>query len=345
MRHHTRTRAIPAVAAAITAVVLPAAACGTVRPSAPPAGQPGGGIGVPRAGTRAQAIALARRMLEDLVLPSGVAIRFVRRPPPALRRPPEELGSGHLVNRHEILKLPVRARELAGFLRRHVPPGMTRTGSGRSGGGSQPVLTFLTDSWRRLPAGLYEADLVTSVLAARGGMSLLRSDAEVIWYPPRTNAEYVNPSRFRAVTVSMTALNPKPQTVRRTFTSPAIITLLARSLNSLHADPGLAFGCPAIIATYRISFLPATARQGRIVAAPSMCQVVAMTVAGRPQPDLLGSQRPIGLIKGLLKVKPALTRRLITGPRTAGDGSPRREIGAGLLALPGRAGYRCVLDA
>jgi hypothetical protein len=303
MRHEAGTRDLPAVAAAVVVVLL-AAACNTVRPSGPPPGQPGGGLGMLPSGTRAQAIALARRMLDDLVLPSGVAIRFVRTPPPALRRPAEELGSGHLVDRHEILKLPVPARELAGFLRRHVPPGMTRTGSGRSGGGSQPVLTFLTDSWRRLPGGLYEADLVTSVLAARGGMSLLRSDAEVIWYPPRTNAEYVNPSRFRAVTVSMTTLNPKRLAMRRTFTSRTIITVVARSLNSLHADPGLVFGCPASTASYRISFLPATASQGRIVAAPSTCQVVAMTVDGRPQPDLLGSQRPIGVIKGLLKVKP-----------------------------------------
>jgi hypothetical protein len=304
MRHHTGARALPALAAAAVVVLL-SAACSTVRPG----GQPGGGLGVPPAGTRAQALALARRMLDDLVLPGGVAIRLVRTPPPALRRPAEELGSGHLVDRHEILKLPVPARELARFLHRHVPPGMTRTGSGRSGGGSQPVLTFLTDSWRRLPAGMYEADLITSVLAARGGVTLLRSDAEVIWYPPRTNAEYVKPSRFRAVTASMTTLNPKRHTVRRTFTSRTIITMLARSLNSLHADPGLVFGCPAITASYRISFLPATARQGRIVAAPSMCQVVAMTVAGHPQPDLLGSQRPVSVIKRLLKVKPALGRQ------------------------------------
>lgn len=61
---------------------------------------------------------------------------------------------------------------------------MTRSGSGRSGGDAQRVLTFLTDSWRRLPAGIYEAELVTSVLAARNGITLLSSDAEVIWYPP-----------------------------------------------------------------------------------------------------------------------------------------------------------------
>lgn len=107
----------------------------------------------------------------------------------------------------------------------------------------------------------------------------------------------------------MTTLNPKRHTVRRTFTSRTILTLLARSLNSRHADSGLVFGLPAITASYRMRFLPATARRGRIAATPSTCQVVATTVAGRPQPDLLGSQRPIGMIKGLLKVKPAPARR------------------------------------
>jgi len=60
-----------------------------------------------------------------------------------------------------------------------------------------------------------------------GGGSLLRADAQVTWFPPRTQAQHVDPARFRAVTVSATLFNSRRHTARRTFTAGAVIARLA----------------------------------------------------------------------------------------------------------------------
>jgi hypothetical protein len=88
--------------------------------------------------------------------------------------------------------------------------------------------------------------------------------------------------------------------VRRTFTARAVIARLARSLNSLPADPGLSLHCPAMTASYRIEFVPASPAQAVIVSVPAECLTVEMSAGGRLAPDLVGSGKPIAFISGLL---------------------------------------------
>lgn len=287
--------------AVIAAVPLAAAACGSAPGQAP--ASPASSVAArpatagPAPGSRALAEAVARRLLASVVLPPGA--RAVRRVPAQLRKPAEVPGSRHLVQRHEIRSVSRSARWVLGFLRRHVPIRLTGSGTGYTGLLARPV-AFLMWSQRHPRRGLYQAGLVVGVLAARSGRTVIRADAQVIWYPPRSSAEYIRPGRFAAVRLREYLYNQRPHTVRLVSTSHAVIARLARTLNVLHADPGLTYGCPAILAEYRITFVPAAIGQAPIVAVPDGCNSVDIRAGGRAQPTLTGGQATITLMDRLL---------------------------------------------
>jgi len=195
------------------------------------------------------------------------------------------------------------------FLVAHVPAGLKWSGNGTAAGpsGSQQA-AFVSDTARRLPAGIYQGDLDLTLVPSAGG-TLFRADAQVTWFPPRTLAEDVDPARFRAVIVAATFVSPARHTVRRTFTARAVIAAVARSLNSLPADPGLVLHCPAVTGSYRIGFVPASPGQPPIVAVPGGCLIASMSAGGHRAPDLLGSGQPIALITGLLGLRPSRAAR------------------------------------
>jgi hypothetical protein len=294
-------RAAPVIAA------LAVAACGSAVTAGPPGGVVAGRdtgparrqAGEPAAGSRAQASALAASLLSRLAAPPSARPAAPRPVPGPLRQPAESSAAGYSVDRHKFFAWPASAASVA-FLMSHLPAGLIWAGNGQSSGPPGTGLTFVDETMHRPPAGIYQAGLVLSFTAVPGARSLLRADAQVTWYPPRTAAEYVDPARFRAVTVSATLLNPKQHTVRRTFTTGTVIARLARSLNSLHADPGLSLHCPALTGSYRIAFAAAAGAGPVVVAAPTECLVVQISAGGRVQPDLLGSRRPIALITRLL---------------------------------------------
>jgi hypothetical protein len=186
------------------------------------------------------------------------------------------------------------------FLEAH-PPGGTRL----AGDGGPATLGAVTVSFtpRSTPAGIYGADLATAVVTGAQGGSLLRADAEAIWYPPRTAAEHLEPPRFHAVKIAGTLLNPKLHTVARTFTSGTVIGLLARLLNGLPAAPYQPAGCPAILATFQFTFIPATPAAGQVTVTPSGCMTVGVTVSGMSQPPLWDGQTLITAAMRLLRLR------------------------------------------
>jgi hypothetical protein len=215
--------------------------------------------------------------------------------PGPLRYPPAgTIASGHLLKRHAIFTVPRPAGRTLRYLRAHVPSGLSQTGTGQSAWAK-----YVNWSLRHLPQGLNYAELDVSVLPA-GGRSLVRADTQVVWDPPRSPAEYIRPGRFSAARLSVTVYNPRYRTFHRVTTSRAAIAALARSLNRLPADPGVRYACPAINADYRITFVPAAAGQGPVVASPTGCNSVSMTAARLPQPGLLGGAATIALITRLM---------------------------------------------
>jgi hypothetical protein len=84
---------------------------------------------------------------------------------------------------------------------------------------------------------------------------VLRADAQVIWYPRRSAAEFVQLRQVRVAIVTAVLLNPKPHSVTRLIRSRPVVARLARLLNGMHAAPAPgAMSCPEISAMYRVAF-------------------------------------------------------------------------------------------
>jgi hypothetical protein len=302
-----------AVAGTAAAALL--AGCGTfgsgtllarVRDAGQPAGT--GAAATMPAGSRAEALALARRLLADVLVPPG-AQRDRSRPLPRLLRQPGQVigGSKMSVDIHEVFSLPQRMSAAYRFLRANVPTGMRLTGYGQGGDAMAVTMDNVTYSPRSLLTGIYAAELVTAVVPAARGGSLLRADVQVIWFPRRTAAEHLYPAAYRAVIISATLPDSRSRTVTRTvmITSPAIVARLARLLNRLPAAPVQMLSCPAIQDVYQVKFEASRAGPPDAVAVATGCLTDGITVGGKAQPALWDSGRLATELRRLLRQPPA----------------------------------------
>jgi hypothetical protein len=365
--HGTADRLLGAssAAAAVLALAVLAGACGPVPAPGTrvsPATPERGTAGV-SAGSRAQALALAERMLSHLVLPPGARLGPMTRPlappglagqaptgtpaagqaaagtpagtpvagtpaagSPATGQPvsgPSVAAAGTVsVSRSLVARQPVPA--MMRFLLAHPPAGLRVSGSGQGDSGCltplpsrpptlrprRPVChqipaVLVSYAPRALPPGIYQAELAVALAPGRGGGSQGSATAQVTWYPPRSPAEHIDPARVRTVTVSARLLNPRIRTVKRSFTSRAVIARLAGILNRLPALPaGEVLSCPAILATYRAVFAGPGAHPGQVVATADGCLSVGMSVNGHPQPELRDNGALAAAIRGLLGLQP-----------------------------------------
>jgi len=309
-----RHRGVLVVAAVAAAACL--AGCGSTAYRTAATGGPGGGRtarthdaraasepGVPASGTTAEAEAEARHLLDVLVLPPG-ARRLPETPvPSAVSAPAQNLGTGF--DRYRIFSLPVSMATAQQFVQAHLPAGLTSGGTGWGSDGDGPEYYEVTAGVapRAVPAGIYTAQLVYTIAPDPDGGSLLRADAQIIIYPARSAAEYLDPAGIRSVTVSHTAPDP----VSRTITSRPEIARLARLVDSEHAFPlGLVFSCPAEFPpSYQLTFNPVSASRPAVVVDPGNCLGDAVFAGGVRQPALQDA--------GLLSV----TERLLPRPKGA----------------------------
>lgn len=258
---------------------------------------------VPAAGTTAEAQAEARHLLAGLALPRG-ARRLPQRPVPgAVSAPGQNLGTG--LDQYRIFSLPVPVEAAQQFVQAHLPAGLTSggTGWGSDGNGPQYAMVTADVAPHAVPAGIYTAQLVYTIAPDADGGSLLRADAQIIIFPARSAAEYLDPAGIRSVTVSHTAPDP----ASRTITSRPEIARLARLVDGEHAFPlGLVFPCPAEFPpTYQLTFTPVSASRPTVVIDPGNCLGDGVFAGGVRQPGLEDA--------GLLSV----TEGLLPRPRTA----------------------------
>jgi hypothetical protein len=303
-RRGTVIRAVAAVA-----VLACVAGCGTTayRPSA--AAQPEkrsagtGSPGVPAAGTTAGAEAEARHLLAGLVLPAGARGLPQRPVPVAVSSPGQNMGTG--LDVYRLFSLPVSMDAAQRFVQAHLPPGLTSSGTGWAGDPGTPQYAVIAADVapRAVPAGIYAAQLVYTIAPGAGGGSVLRADAQVIIFPARSAAEYLNPADIRSVTVSHTAPDP----ASRTITSRPEIARLARLVDGEHAFPlGLVFSCPADLGpSYQLTFTPVSASRPTVTVDPGNCMGDSVFANGVRQPALVDA--------GLL----SLAERLLPHPKTA----------------------------
>jgi hypothetical protein len=203
------------------------------------------------------------------------------------------------------------------FWQGHAPTGMAWNGSGQSsdrGGITQESTGY---QLTRLPAGVEAAMLSMSVAPAGQDTSVIRADVQVIWYPPRSAAEYVPPGTG-AVTITASAINPQTHSVTKTITTRSAVQRLAALLNGAYAMPrGSVFSCPLEPVTYRLAFAKSADAAPFLVATDTNCAGLGITVGGQPQPNLeipaalqklLQSLAPIAVSPGASSGGPASTQ-------------------------------------
>lgn len=243
--------------------------------------------------SRQQAGALARSLLAKALLPRGARARSGR-PPAALDQPQSTEGGSPSAELHRLWTVAEPMGPVDQFWGGHVPGGMVWNGSGQSSDHGTVTNEFVSYTLKRLPAGVYAASLAMTVAPAGQNSSVIRADVQVIWYPPRSAAEYIPPGT-RAVTITASALNPRPHSVTKTITTRSAVQRLAAMLNGVHAIPGgMAFSCPMEIATYRLAFAKSAGAAPFLVATYTSCPGVTITAGGRGQPELAA---PAGLQK------------------------------------------------
>jgi hypothetical protein len=302
------------VAAGIMAVTGLLTACGTAGSGSNGTGPPGGAAPLTQvrtsgshSGSRAEALGLARQLLSRLVLPPGVGPVRVSPLPRLLRHPVSHIAAAGSVDAHRLFTLPQPMPISYRFLLAHVPAGMRLYANGQGSGPAGVSMQDVSYAPRSVPAGIYQAQLATVVVPGRGGTALLRADAQVIWFPPRTPAEHLDPADFRKVTISARVFNPRPHTVTRVVTSPAVILRLASLLNGLPAAPDLSMSCAAAAATYRVAFAAGAVTAPAAIVTADGCLTDQITVSGKAQPVLWDrSEKLVAAVSQLLRVKPQL---------------------------------------
>jgi hypothetical protein len=252
-----------------------ATACGARQP----VGVPG-----PPAGSRAAARATARRLLARLELPAH-ARRLAQHPVPGgLAQPGQDfVALGCLADLHEFYRLRMTMQAAFRYLSTHLPRGVVLDATGREFQlGGPTIMMFLSGDARHRPAGIEAVQLVDAIVPRRHGRSVLRVDAEVVWYPPRSRAEYLTPSRFREVRIASLGGNGRVAIIR----SRRLIRSLAVLADGLHAAPPVQHSCPLNYAAYQLVFEPAVRGQSVVTVDANNCQCVMVTVGRTQQPPL-----------------------------------------------------------
>jgi len=284
-----RARRAVLVAACAALVVTGCAAAPSAAhrtgPAAPSASRSATG---PAATPRQRAVADAAAILTAFVPPPGA--RRLATAPAAdggwLRSPSSTLGSIALVDDVSFWTAPGQPQAVLAWEAAHLPRRFTPADQ-----------DFGPPSWDRtfslapVPGVLDGRDLVVEVVAAGGGQTAIRVDAQVAWQPPRAAGESV-PSAARVVAIAevpglLPGANHPPAPV--TITGMAVVTRLAALVDSLPLSTiGPGASCPAPLGPeVRLTFRASPGGPPLAVAqGPAACGTILFTVDGRQQPAL-----------------------------------------------------------
>jgi predicted small lipoprotein YifL len=293
--------------AALLATAVSLAACGGAAPTALPMRAAAANVssstpGTPVAGSRAEAVALARLLLSRLDLPAGA--RRLPQPLPLLLQPSlfGVVADGIAVHQLFLLSQPMDAA--AAIMAEHVPAAASLIGNGQQSLNGAPsyAITYVV---RSVPAGVYAAQLAIIIAPTARGRSLMSATAQVIWYPARSAAEYIDPATYHVLRIAATIWNPQLHTIHEMITSPTVITQFAEALNRSQAAPDLLpFLCPPDDVTYQLAFAVSRQAAPVVVVTFERCPWTRITVGGRMQPQLQNSATLLAIAARLLGLKP-----------------------------------------
>lgn len=182
-------------------------------------------------------------LLAKLTLPHGTRPAAWPAQPSSLPQPMLPYWPTNAVSAQTLYRAGESMGSVDWFLLGHVPTGMRPRLAYPANGTDR----FVLDVPAHLPRGIAHVSLAV-VIIPHGSSSLIRAEVQVVWYPPRSAAEYIRPGRYRSVTVTVPALSDARgnATVTRAFTSRSVITQLAALLNRLPGMLPTAFSCPAM---------------------------------------------------------------------------------------------------
>jgi hypothetical protein len=234
--------------------------------------------------TRQQGDALARTLLAEAPLPPGAQV-FTGKPPAALGQPPMGGLGDPSAELHALWTVSEPMSAVDAFWGRSEPAGMTSNGSGQNTSYGAVTQEFVGYQLDRMPTGVNVATLSMTVTPAGPDASAIRADVQVIWYPPRSAAEYI-PASLSAVTITTSTLDGQGGGTQ-TFTAPAVVQRLEAMLNGAYAVPlGSVFPCPLEQVSYRLDFATAPGAAPSVVVTDTGCPGLGITVAGHAEPSL-----------------------------------------------------------
>jgi hypothetical protein len=270
--------------------------------------KPAAMIGGPPAGSRPEAAALARSMLSELRLPAGARRLRATPVPQALRQPSLWALATASLDIDQLYEVPLPMQSVAAMLTANVPAGTSLAVTGQSSGPTGVTSEDVSYEARSLPAGVNMAQLAVTMVPDGSGGSLVRADAQVIWYPQRSAAEYIDPARYHVLTLAVTIYNPRLHIIRKLVTSPAAIRRLAGVLDRSRVDPTMTISCPEIFAEYRLEFAVSGHSSPVVVvtASGSPCEGARVRADGRIQPSLQDAAGVVAAVDRLLGVIPRL---------------------------------------
>jgi hypothetical protein len=251
----------------------------------------------PAAWAKAQAQAIARRMLADQKAPPGTRpFGPMQHWPWVLQLPVNINQPGHSVRVGRGYLVPRPLAAVLGFLRHHIPAG-TIEDAYSSGPSSQPEQY---DSYRLAaePDGVSGTLFVAAVAPDGPHRTWLRLDAMVDWTLPRTAAEHIDASRYRAVVLTGFEYSSR-KTVTRSVTDPSVIAELARQLNAMHTAGYGPYNCEEFSGGDELIFKPKSGQAPVVKVQQEPCYFLGITVGGKTQPSLAGAGYLLRLVSRL----------------------------------------------
>ena len=253
----------------------------------------------------------AARLLARIVMPAGT-VRSAGEPAGdghALSSPPSFPAGTRQVDRHAWWTVGEPIAAVRNFLRAHVPSGGHLSGFG---GGSPPVVVYLTFSFPPMGRVLGIRSLTVTLRAVSGTTTALRADGQVQWIVPRPSAERI-PRSVRVLDVAVGPAGEAPST-RATVVNRPKVSRIAALINGLEITQPGAWSCPSwpadapmVTFTFRRALDgPVVARATELAAATeptTPCDPMTLTIEGRRWHPLLGGAAVVRTAQRLLGVR------------------------------------------
>lgn len=317
----------PAIAAIGVALVVSAVLVASAYSGATDSARPLAGVSADELDSATLAFKRVSELLHELPLPPG-SRSLGHRPSfgHPLSGPPQSPAVKTLVDRHAFWAVPLAPGEAVAWIAAHEPHGwrVSERGGTSSYGGQESWELGLTPPGGNLAE---TAVLVTAVVGGHG-RSLVRVDAQAVWYPPRPKGSLV-PLSARQLTV---AVAPERRGADRPGTSssslapvtdPSKVRSVVLAVNRLHVNVDTVESCVAIPVPAMYVWLSFRERPGGPVLAearlsPYECSgggSAVLRVRGHRAPPLGGGVRLIGEIERVLGMKLKGLHRRFSRPR------------------------------